>query len=170
MDCEGFLGPSTPGQCSFNPYDCSAEGCDFGRECTSPAIDVACCHLYPDCWLKGRPLDDKLEFCKAWIQSHIELCRALRKPLAITEFGKKAGEAKGERDVFFSRILERCIEHMTSNAPLAGTVFWMAAAPSYPDHDGFTVYFSGEGAQPSIREGFVEHSKAIERLNNRDLD
>lgn len=25
---------------------------------------------------------------------------------------------------------------------LAGTAFWMMAAPSYPDFDGFTVYFS----------------------------
>ena len=25
---------------------------------------------------------------------------------------------------------------------LAGTAFWMMAAPSYPDYDGFTVYFS----------------------------
>lgn len=27
---------------------------------------------------------------------------------------------------------------------LAGTCFWMLAAPSYPDHDGFTIYLSGE--------------------------
>lgn len=33
------------------------------------------------------------------------------------------------------------MQHMQAGG-LAGTAFWMVAAPSYPDHDGFTVYFN----------------------------
>lgn len=39
---------------------------------------------------------------------------------------------------------------MRPGGGLAGTAFWLIAAPSYPDHDGFTVYFSSSGSnQPS---------------------
>ena len=51
QDSEGFLGPTTPEACRFNPYNCAQSGCDFAGEAASPAIDFACCHLYPELWL-----------------------------------------------------------------------------------------------------------------------
>ncbi len=52
QDTEGFLGPSTPQEARrHNPYDCTASGCNFAAEGGSPAIDFACCHLYPELWL-----------------------------------------------------------------------------------------------------------------------
>lgn len=64
---------------------------------------------------------------------------------------------------------------MAARAGLAGTAFWMIAAPSYPDHDGFTVYFSGtpSGARSGSADGgstadaIRQHAVAVARLNNR---
>lgn len=36
---------------------------------------------------------------------------------------------------------------MSSGGGLAGSAFWLLAAPSYPDHDGFTVYFGSPSSQ-----------------------
>ena len=52
QDTEGFLGPSTPdAAAAANPYNCAGSGCDFAAEAASPALDLACAHLYPDHWL-----------------------------------------------------------------------------------------------------------------------
>ena len=40
------------------------------------------------------------------------------------------------------QVLARVLHHMRAGSGLAGSAFWVLAAPSYPDHDGFTVYLS----------------------------
>lgn len=38
------------------------------------------------------------------------------------------------------QVLGRVLELMQQRRFMAGSIFWMAAAPSYPDYDGFTLY------------------------------
>lgn len=172
MDCEGFLGHSTPEKFHCNPYDCAATGCDFAKDCASTAIDVACCHLYPDLWLPNASSSARLLFSLKWIDAHVNLCRVLGKPLVLSEFGKKLG-GRGDREEFYAALLERCVKHMRAGAPMAGTAFWMAAAPSYPDHDGFSVYFSGrrgkfDPAREQTPEAIEGHIAEIQGLNHHE--
>ncbi|KAL4858577.1 Mannan endo-1 [Chlorella vulgaris] len=194
VDCEGFLGASTPDACRHNPHNCSGSGCDFAGECGSPAIDFASCHSYPDLWLPQadeqarlcptaalRMLGaahtwaagnlERLRFALSWLECHVALSRRLRKPLVLSEFGKRREEGGREesRAYFFQEVLQAALRHMTARAGLAGTEFWMIAAPSYPDHDGFTVYFSGTQscATNGTADAIRQHAVAVARLNNR---
>ncbi len=200
MDCEGFWGPTMKSTaaaagpppaltCSSynsdskseggNPYDCSYNGCDFLADCASPYIDVACCHLYPDLWLPNTASEEnKVEFAVGWLNAHVEACTgALKKPLILSEFGKQRSTTTGcGREVYFQTVLSRCLEHMQDGKPLAGSLFWTAAAESYADYDGFTIYLpqkkqgreekEGEGVAEVIRE----HAKAVQKLNERHSD
>lgn len=215
MDCEGFWGRSFfPGSSDCdcgaggNPYsDCVLKGCDFLKDCSSPCIDVACCHMYPDLWLPNADAETKLQFALAWIDAHVGACRRLNKPLVVSEFGKKVESSEEERNMmmthrgmssssggwqgstglgsgrvtqgsFFRAVLERCFDHMCNGAPLAGTMYWTAAARSYPDYDGFTVYLDkdvrmsheinlkqGEGGQGGAGGAILEHATAVAALN-----
>lgn len=149
LDVEGFLGPSTPDEAErTNPYNCTGSGCDFAADCGSPAIDFACAHMYPDLWLPLADEQERLRFALSWLDCHVALARRLGKPLVLSEWGKQRGKAAeveaaggSARAMFYAQVLGRCVQHMQAGG-LAGTAFWMMAAPSYPDHDGFTVYFS----------------------------
>lgn len=78
-----------------------------------------------------------------------------------------------------AQVLGRALQHMRAGAGLAGTVFWMLAAPSYGDFDGFTVYFSSQSKQSgrSLQQGspapqpgrtaavIRQHAAAVAALN-----
>ncbi len=38
------------------------------------------------------------------------------------------------------QVLGRVLQLMHAGSPMAGSILWMTAAPSYPDYDGFTIY------------------------------
>ncbi|GAB4817240.1 hypothetical protein N2152v2_004286 [Parachlorella kessleri] len=152
LDCEGFLGPSTPGSQCCNPYDCNFTGCDFLHDSHSPHIDFACCHLYPDLWLPKAAEEAKLRFALSWLDVHTQLAGKLGKPLVLSEFGKKAGEDPGSRAGYFDTVLGRVLKLMQDGSPMAGSIFWMTAAPSYPEYDGFTIYLP---ATPAVTQGGV---------------
>ena len=64
-------------------------------------------------------------------------------------------------------MLGRSLHHMREGG-LAGTAFWLIAAPSYPDHDGFTVYFSTASGAPSTSRTAAavrQHAAAVAALN-----
>ena len=201
MDCEGFWGASfMPAgfskDCGGNPYPCGHNGCDFVADCASPWIDVACCHLYCDLWLpkhqgvRDHPQDanvpddadeaDKLQFSLAWLDAHVAASsQRLKKPLVLSEFGKKKKERsvdEDSREVYFKAVLQRCLHHMTktegggSGGGLSGSIFWTAAARSYPDYDGFTVYLckgeqKGEEECCPTAKVILEHAAAVQALN-----
>jgi mannan endo-1,4-beta-mannosidase len=176
MDCEGFVGCSTPDSAACNPYDCAATGCDFARDCGGAAVDVACCHLYPDLWLPHADEAARLEFALRWLDTHVAMCSTLDKPLCLTEFGcRKApageeGGASGARAGQYAAVLAAALRHMREGAPLAGTAFWMAAAESYPDYDGFTIYLARGGGDPTVRV-IQRHAAEVRALmtNRRDV-
>ncbi|KAL4532417.1 hypothetical protein Ndes2526B_g08318 [Nannochloris sp. 'desiccata'] len=196
MDCEGFWGPG--GQPSMtctssgaggtttgggNPYDCTYNGCDFTADCASNYIDVACCHLYPDLWLQDASEQSRLEFAVGWLDAHVEACaNILRKPLILSEFGKQRAVGTNSnsittaREVYFQAIFNRCLNHMQQGRPLAGSMFWTAAAKSYPDYDGFTIYLPhkkqeiDQGEGDSVAELIKDHAIAVQKLNESQVD
>ena len=136
-DLEGWYGPSIPELYSQNPLGCSkGTGCDWFLECSSPYVDVACIHLYPDSWLPSENEQTKLEFTLKWIADHANIAKIrLRKPMALTEFGKKPCSSQivpNARTKWYESVLNQCASLMLENSGLAGIMVWMAAAPSYP--------------------------------------
>eukprot|EP00887_Chlorella_sp_A99_P006108 scaffold22.g6108.t1 len=191
LDCEGFLGSATPSELCHNPYrrgtpGCAGSGCDFWRESSSPHLDFACCHLYPDLWLPQAGEEERAAFSSRWLACHLRVAAALRKPLVLSEFGKlctgaaacqpqqasaapplpaedggtceartpsaaagpgpAASPAEAGRARFYRGLLGEALAAMRHSKPLGGTLYWMLAAPSYPDYDGFTIYLSGSEA------------------------
>lgn len=87
-----------------NPYDTLTLGCDFVRNHTVPQIDFATIHLWPDSWLPGGASSEEaaLRFARRWINSHVDACARLGKPLVLSEFGKKP--AGPERAAFYEKV------------------------------------------------------------------
>lgn len=193
MDCEGFWRPT--GQPSItcsssgggggegNPYDCTYNGCDFIAECSSPYIDVACCHLYPDLWLQHASEERRLEFAEGWLDEHVEACaKILRKPLILSEFGKQRtvntnrNAMNTSREVYFQAMYSKCLNHMQQGRPLAGSMFWTAAAQSYPDYDGFTMYLPQKKQEIHKKEGdgvaelIKNHVMDVHKLNESQVN
>jgi mannan endo-1,4-beta-mannosidase len=174
MDCEGFMGPSTPKECQNNPYDCKYTGCDFSRDCNSPFIDVACCHLYPDLWLPDCGVLEHVDFAKRWIDSHVRQSLELGKPLVVSEFGKRIGRANhglDERYNYFKSVFESLLQHMRqpTNAVLVGSMFWLAAAHSYPDYDGFSVYLPSRTATNVSCTSIVDGTSELIKRHAADV-
>ena len=46
------------------------------------------------------------------------------------------------------QVYDTVLHHMAAGHAVAGTCFWMLAAASYPDYDGFTVYLSERDGAP----------------------
>lgn len=57
-------------------------------------------------------------------------------------------------------MYQRVLSHMKAGRCLAGTCFWMLAAPSYADYDGFTIRFPSD-----ISSEVLEHAREVARLN-----
>ncbi|GIL85341.1 hypothetical protein Vretifemale_13826 [Volvox reticuliferus] len=148
---EGFFGPSTPELMAHNPYESAARhGADFAAIFAHPSLDFASIHLYPDQWC---PLDSSpmqlMSFMRTWIQGHATLCgeARLRKPLVLSEFGKRDPNSYHGRDCVydvnraaaFQEVLDCCRELALSGGPLVGVCAWLLAAKQYPDYDGYTL-------------------------------
>jgi mannan endo-1,4-beta-mannosidase len=178
--CSGGSGGSSGQRLGANPYDCAHKGCDFEADCAVSSVDVACCHLYPDSWLPHAPESDRLAFSLAWLDAHVAACRRAGKPLVLSEFGRKAGEelgGEGAREAHLAAVLQRALDLMRAGAPLAGTMFWTAAARSYTDYDGFTIYLGPEdrekvgegqgGGVATAAAAIVQHAAAVQTLNRK---
>ncbi|KAK9820156.1 hypothetical protein WJX72_006760 [[Myrmecia] bisecta] len=144
LGSEGFLGSSSPDLIIDNPYDTLAYGCDFLRHHMCEHIDFATIHLWPDNWLPNADEDQKLRFARRWINSHVDACATLGKPLVIAEFGKKNDD--GLRAAFYEKVYGVVLQHAKSGRYVVGSCCWMIAAASYPDYDGFTVYLTPPSA------------------------
>lgn len=160
VDCEGFMGPSTADCCStVNPYNCSYTGCDFFAESSSPHIDILMCHLYPDLWLPNATESKKTEFALRWLDAHIETAAALSKPLILSEFGKKGNDKDTAR--YYEAIYTRIEDGLRRHQPIAGSAYWLLAASTYPDYDGFTVYLEDSCPNPQTAMAIQKHASRL---------
>ena len=109
-----------------------------------------------------------MEFALRWLDCHLALSSRLGKPLLLSEFGKRDG-TDGHRPAFYQTLLATALARMHTGSPLAGTLFWMIAAPSYPDYDEFTIYFRGKGGgdsqQDPTADVIKQHAAGVAALN-----
>jgi mannan endo-1,4-beta-mannosidase len=159
---EGFFGLSTPNLAlNGNPGDDDwdtwiCEGTDFVRLHELPAIDFTVAHMYPDLWVdrscNGSDYCKKL-FASRWVDTHIEQARVIGKPFVLEEFGSstKLGEnywrSMEHREDIFETVYIEMEEAASTRDVSVGSLFWTFSSLKYPDYDGFTVYFGGEGGE-----------------------
>lgn len=79
------------------------------------------------------------------------------------------------REVYFQALYSRCLNHMQQGRPLAGSMFWTAAAESYPDYDGFTIYLPQKKQRihkpegDSVAELIRNHVMDVQNLNKSQV-
>jgi mannan endo-1,4-beta-mannosidase len=117
-------------------------GCMESVQCVRDAhedanIDYLTAHIWPQNWSWVDPADLAGTFAnaeartRAYIGAHIDLARALGKPLVIEEFGfprdgvaLEPGTPVTLRDRFYDLIQSHVRESAAAGGPLAGSNFW----------------------------------------------
>ena len=93
------------------------------------------------------------------------LARRLGKSLVLSEWGKQRSGGGG-RAAYCAELLGGALRHMERGG-LAGTAYWVLAAPTYADHDGFTIYLSGPSSGSRTAAAVRQHAAAVLDLNTR---
>jgi mannan endo-1,4-beta-mannosidase len=135
-------------------YD-GADGVDHAALLALPHVDFGTFHLYPEAW--GQPL----RWASQWIQDHLDVAQAARKPTLLEEYGVMARrDTHGAivDDVRRRRAYARWHDVVNLRGGDGG-LFWMlsgvdrrpdAVAGRYPDYDHFALYAS-DGAASLVR-------------------
>jgi len=164
---EGFFGLTTPnlalnsnpGSDSWDSWIC--EGTDFMRFHNLPSIDFTVAHMYPDLWVdrscNGSDYCKKL-FASRWVDTHIEQSIILGKPFVLEEFGATARpgddyrSSMNHREDIFETVFTEMEEAAAASDISVGSLFWSFSSLTYPDYDGFTVYYGGEGGSADTNQ------------------
>lgn len=168
---EGFYGPtSPPSKQDVNPgiWKDNNYGSDFIRNAKIPDIDFASIHLYPDTWLlkQHATAEEKLEFAKRWVASHIEDGDTeLGKPVLTTEFGlsrRAQGFDPSHRDVLYRAIYDIVYGSAARGGAGAAAFVWQLAPEGMEEyHDDYSVVPS---EHPSLRRLIKEQSCRLAKL------
>jgi mannan endo-1,4-beta-mannosidase len=111
-------------------------------------VDFGTFHLYPDHWNKTQ------QWGIDWIETHLEIGRALGKPMVLEEYGLKV-QRPHERGAISGGESRRTVGYTNYNNAMrerggAGSLFWLLAGldadqKRYPDYDGFSIYQGESG-------------------------
>ncbi len=124
------------------------DGQDFISHHQIPSIDFASLNMYP--WNSYYTYENMLK----WIEEHaVDANTIIRKPVTLNEFGVKGGL----RDEWMSGFYKK-IEDVNLN----GDLFWILCHDSYPDYDGYCVYYPGDSSVPII----TSHSDIMNSKND----
>ncbi|KAL2937775.1 Mannan endo-1 4-beta-mannosidase 2 [Bienertia sinuspersici] len=141
---EGFYGTKNAKK-ALNPSDWEATiGTDFIRNNDIPTIDFASIHMYPDQWLTIDNFEEKMEFVKKWLLSHIEDGdKQLKKPVMLTEFGvsdQNSDFDPSHRDKLFKLVYDILYKSAKKNGSGAGSFIWQFFVEGMDDfHDDFGI-------------------------------
>jgi len=138
---EGFFGPGG-GHTELNPQGWMSDtGVDFVRNHAPAAIDLVCFHVWPDSWNLGW------QEAMDWVTDHVTVATGeIVKPLVLEEFGKSASE----RDLFYQGWYDEIFNAATAGTAAAGSHFWILYHDTYPDHDGYGVYYPADATTVAI--------------------
>lgn len=128
-------------------------GTDFIRNHQIETIDFATVHVWPDHW--GLDYNQSMN----WIQEHIDDAHnVIGKPVIIEEFGKERDEGgiTVTRDKFFQGYYNTIYDKRAG-----GSNFWILYHDSYPDYDGFGVYFHADSSTVQIITTEAEKMNAL---------
>ncbi|XP_074296215.1 mannan endo-1,4-beta-mannosidase 2-like [Silene latifolia] len=163
---EGFY-DSKNSKSALNPSEWTgATGSDFIRDNDLPSIDFASIHVYPDQWLASENLEDKLEFVKKWLLTHIEDGdKRLKKPVVLTEFGLSSGNKDfdpSHRDKLNKLVFDIIYKSAKRNKAGAGSFIWQFFVKGMEEyHDDFGMV---PWERPSTFESIVGQSCRLARL------
>ncbi len=135
------------------------EATDFVATHSSPHIDIASFHLYPEHW--GYDDAKTLHYIQKQTQSARQ---KLGKPLFCGEMGRRdRGTRDGKYQAWYNEFARLGVD---------GANFWLLSGHQddgtlYPDYDGFTVYYPESYSTVSVIEDFA---KGQQRKNTRRLD
>ncbi|NQU94811.1 MAG: cellulase family glycosylhydrolase [Candidatus Omnitrophica bacterium] len=118
-----------------------SDGVDFIESQSSPYVDVATFHLFPDYY----NLSD--EQALQWIRDRAsDAQNVLNKPVYIGEFGKMVDRSAPDvRTQTKARDgLYRNIYNTAASSGANGVGFWILYGDSYPDYDNFGVYYPSD--------------------------
>ncbi|GAB2234688.1 hypothetical protein Droror1_Dr00003950 [Drosera rotundifolia] len=146
---EGFYGPKSP-KSNTNPSASAYEatlGTDFIRDSQFPTIDFASVHIYPDHWLVTDKVEDKLEFVKKWMLTHVEDGDTeLKKPIMFTEYGlsnQNKGFDLSQRDQLIQTVDDVIYKSAKRGQSGAGSMIWqlmVGGMDEYNDDFGFVPW------------------------------
>ena len=181
-DC-GFLADGvnpTPGLADW-AYN-GSKGVDWTRNLLIESVDLATVHVYPDHWIGDPSTADALAWGGGWIERHIELANAARKPVIFEEFGRKC--YKDDRDTVFAAWTDLFYDY---HGGAAGDCVWMIGgrtngpeedapddecceSPSgfYPNYDCFTFWDAAVSA--STFALIADHAAAMSNKSPADVD
>jgi len=136
-------------------YRNGSQGVDFLRNHQVSDIDFCTVHIYSDYW--GFDYAASMD----WISEHItDAHDVIGKPIILEEFGKYRDAAKIEpgpslqgtlggdtatRDQFFEGFYGTIYEN-----DAGGSNFWILYHDTYPDYDGFGVYYPADSSTVEI--------------------
>lgn len=124
------------------------DGQDFISHHLIPSIDFASMHMYP--WNSYYTYENMLK----WIEEHaVDANTIIKKPVVLNEFGVK-GSLRDEWMMGFYKKIE--------DVNLNGDLFWILCHDSYPDYDGYCVYYPGDSSVPII----TSHSDIMNSKND----
>ncbi|KAK9689878.1 hypothetical protein RND81_09G087700 [Saponaria officinalis] len=166
---EGFYDSKNP-KSAVNPSDWTGStGSDFIRNNDIPTIDFASLHVYPDQWLSADNLEDKLEFVKKWLLTHIEDGqKKLKKPVLLTEFGLSRQNKNFDplhRDMLNKLVYDIIYKSAKRNKAGAGSLIWqffVKGMESYNDDFGMVPW-----ERKSTFEVIVGQSCRLGRLQGK---
>lgn len=155
-------------------------GCLESTDCVTKAsaakaIDYVTFHMWPLNWSWIDPeklsttFESGLARCRAYIDTHIKLAAALKKPLVLEEFGfPREGGANGadvpttHRDRFYRMVYDAVEASAKHNGPLAGSNFWAWGGAGRALHSDFmmkpgdTTYVGDPPQEPQGRNSVFD--------------
>lgn len=129
-----------------------------------PTIDFCTVHLWPDHWHWDS------ERSLTWLRDRIrDAHEIVRKPVILGEFGSPRDTTPPDppiptggsghtdtRDQFYQAVLNEIYENRA-----AGALFWIFYHDSYPDYDGFGVYYPDDRSTIDILRAAVVRAEAL---------
>lgn len=159
-------------------------GCLESERCVTKAnaaknIDYVTFHMWPLnwSWIDSNRLEETFESglakCRAYIDTHIRIARALDKPLVLEEFGfpRDGGQTNAAaptvyRDRFYAMVYDAIENNAKQNGPLAGSNFWAwggtgrALHPDAMMKPGDTTYVGDPPQEPQGRNSVFDGDRS----------
>ncbi len=155
VDSNHLLSAGIEGWYGYKDTYGSNTGVDFITSQSSPYIDLATFHLFPDAY----NLSDTQ--VTQWIQDRASAAQTvLKKPVYIGEFGISVNRTAPDTSTQMNRrnSMYKKIYSTAASSKLSGLGFWMLASLQdngtwYPDYDNYTVYTKDAATCKVIRAG-----------------
>lgn len=120
----------------------STTGTNFFATNSLDDIDFATVHLWPE--KRSQSIDQSI----AWLNSRINLAQLeINKPLVVEEAGYSRSPSQNTdyRDDLFRKIFNKIFDKKAG-----GAIIWALYHDSYPDYDGYGVYYPRDTATVNI--------------------